>query len=49
MALSTLCTDLPRIRKAKSSTNKEESVPFNTDLTILLILMLNRAGDRMLP
>ena len=26
-----------------------ESVSFNTDLTILLMLILNRAGDRMLP
>ena len=33
----------------KSSTNKEQSVPFKTALTMLLILMLNRAGDRMLP
>ena len=48
IALSTLCTDLPRTHKAQSPTNKEESVPFNTDLTIFLILMLKRAGERML-
>lgn len=35
--------------RAKSSTNKEQSVPFKTALTMLLILRLNRAGDRMLP
>ena len=49
MALSTLCTNLPRIHKVQSSTNKEESLPLKADLTILFILMLNRAGYRMLP
>ena len=37
MPLSTRCTDLPQIHKAKSSTNKEETVPFNTYLTIIIV------------
>ena len=39
----------PLTHKAKSPTNKEQSVPFKKALTMLLILMLKRAGDRMLP
>ena len=35
--------------KAKSSTKNAQSVPFKTALTILLILMLKRTRDRMLP
>ena len=34
IALSTLCNNLPRTHKAKSSTNKEQSVPCKTALTI---------------
>ena len=49
IALSTLFNVFPLTHKAKSSTNKEQSVPFKTALTMLLILMLKRAGDRMLP
>ena len=49
LALSTLFNVFPLTHKAKSSTNKEQSVPFKTALTMLLILMLKRAGDRMLP
>ena len=30
-------------------TNKEQSVPLRAALTMLLILMLKRAGDRLLP
>ena len=48
-SLSTLFNVFPLTHKAKSSTNKEQSVPFKTALTMLLILMLKRAGDRMLP
>ena len=49
IALSTLRNDVPRAYKANSSTNKEKSVPYITDLTMLFILMLKRTGDRMLP
>ena len=45
IALSTLFNVFPLTHKAKSSTN----VPFKTALTMLLILMMKRAGDRMLP
>ena len=47
--LSTLFNVFQFTHKAKSSTNKEQSVPFKTALTMLLILMLKRAGDKMLP
>ena len=47
--LSTLFNVFPLTHKAKSSTNKEQSVPFKTVLTMLLIFMLKRAGDKMLP
>ena len=47
--LSTLFNVFPLRHKAKSSTNKEQSVPFQTALTMLLILMLKRAGDKILP
>ena len=47
--LSTLFNVFPLRHKAKSSTNKEQSVPFKTALTMLLILMLKRDGDKMLP
>ena len=49
IALSTLFNVFPLTHKAKSSTNKEQSVPFRTTLTMLLISMLKSAGDRMLP
>ena len=49
LALSTLFNVFPLTHKAKSSTKKEQSVPFKTALTTLLTLMLKRAGDRMLP
>ena len=49
LALSTLFNVFPLTHKAKSSTNKEQSVPFKTTLAMLLILILKRAGDRMLP
>ena len=49
-SLFPLCiNDLPRKHEAKSSTNQQASVPFKTDLTMLFILMIKRAGDRMLP
>ena len=47
--LSTLFNVFPLRHKTKLSTNKEQSVPFKTALTMLLILMLKRAGDKMLP
>ena len=49
IALSTLFNDLQHTHRAKSSMTKEQSVPFKTALIMLLILMLNRAGDRMPP
>jgi len=49
IALSTLFNVVPLTHKAKSCTNKEQSVPFKTALTMLLILMLKRAEDRMVP
>ena len=44
-----LCLTSFHSHKAKLSTNKEQSVPFKTALTMLLILMLKRTRDRMLP
>ena len=49
IALSTVHNDLPCAHKAKSSTNKEASLPFQIDLTVLFNLMWKRAGDRTLP
>ena len=49
ISLSTLLNVFPLRHKAKLSTNKEQSVSFQTALTMLSILMLKRAGDRMLP
>ena len=45
-SLSTLFNDLLHTNRAKSWTNKEQSVPFKPALTMSVILMLNRAGDR---
>ena len=39
IALSTLFNVFPLTHKAKSSTNKKQSVPFTTALTMLLILI----------
>ena len=47
--LSPFCLTSFHSHKAKSSTNKEQSIPSKTALTMLLILMLNKAGDRILP
>ena len=41
--------DFVRTHTAKLPTNNDASGPYKTDFTILLILRLNRTGDKMLP